>query len=79
MKIKKAALGFLMALFLLPIYTQTHTLPGGARLDIRIPSGKRHHSRSAMLIIPGGSYNSIVMKNEGIHPAQKNNEEGIPE
>jgi acetyl esterase/lipase len=57
---------------------QTHILPGGAKLDIYLPRGDRHTSQCAMLVIPGGSYNGIVMKNEGILPAQKCNEDGIP-
>ena len=59
-------------------FSITHNLPGGARLDIKLPSGNRHPSKCAMLIIPGGSYHSIVMENEGLLPAQKCNDEGMP-
>ena len=58
--------------------SQAHILPGGAKLDIYLPRGDRHPSQCAMLIIPGGSYNGIVMNNEGILPAKKCNEDGIP-
>ena len=57
---------------------QSHILPSGAKLDIYLPKGDRHPSRCAMLIMPGGCYNGIVMNNEGILPAKKCNEDGIP-